>query len=588
MKRRLNQQFLTGLIAVGLLLGSAAWLEAEATKLPPGVIHYLEEKDPGVRIRFDGLVTLSNGENYLPVIPQDPQLMNRNAMQVVKTEPEQAKTPDLIQFDNNYFLIRLIKTPGGRLSLPVRRDYPIQLKEGLLPQDLVLPANLFIPSGLKIILGELPYNPSTDAGDDLPDSLTAIMDAAVMDMDKPALTEPHLQSAANRVFLYNLDKQQLTVIDPQTGTVLGAIGLGCVPANVRIHPALPLAFVTCLSTDELAVIDTTADLVKTRIPVGENPADILILEEQGKVVVSNRFSNHLSFVDLTSLLPEETLPLPGQGGLMARYSQNILIVADAFDDQIYLVDLRTGTVARTLTGIPNTTGLWLYVNRDNRPEVWVTSRSTHQLKSIDLLTGEALATIDVGKKPVGMVADNGKLFVLSAGDARIDVVDMAQRRKTADILLGQYSFPADIFKPINQSRAFIAAANETRMFIVDLNKERVAQTVNIPFRANVIAYTGTVSAKEPPPGQVPDPLPDASGLQVNFEQAGSPDSTLVIPLDLDDLPVQAQPLKEILSGNPLPKTTPPLEEEKKEPAGRLPADNLPADNLPMMGEMILE
>lgn len=144
-----------------------------ATDLPPTVLSYLRKRDPAVKIRFDGMVTLSNHDVYLPVFPQDPS-HPPNPSQVLREYPQQAKSPDLIQFDNHFFLIRLVNTSSGKLALARMDAYPIELKEGLLPQDLLLPPNLFLPNELKVILGDLPYNPiETVMGDNSAASLAS-------------------------------------------------------------------------------------------------------------------------------------------------------------------------------------------------------------------------------------------------------------------------------------------------------------------------------------------------------------------------------------------------------------------------------
>src|SRR5690242_19189148 len=123
------------LVALGVLTMAVSALPiAGATDLPAGVLSYLRQKDPKVKVRFDGLVLFSNGQSYVPVIPQDPSL-NADSQQVIATLPEKDPYPDLIQFDNNFFLMRLVQTSSGRLTFPKMSEYPLQLKEGLLPQD---------------------------------------------------------------------------------------------------------------------------------------------------------------------------------------------------------------------------------------------------------------------------------------------------------------------------------------------------------------------------------------------------------------------------------------------------------------------
>ena len=66
---------MVGGLFVALLLASCSSLfTADATKLPDPVTTYIKGQDANATIRFDGVITLSNGEVYLPVFPQDPTL----------------------------------------------------------------------------------------------------------------------------------------------------------------------------------------------------------------------------------------------------------------------------------------------------------------------------------------------------------------------------------------------------------------------------------------------------------------------------------------------------------------------------------
>jgi DNA-binding beta-propeller fold protein YncE len=493
----------TMLCAIGLACSMT--VSALATDLPAGVLNYIRQKDPQVKVRFDGVVLFSNGEIYVPVIPQDPSL-NEESQQVVMSIPEKAAFPDLIGFDNHFFLLRLIQTSSGRLTFPKMAEYPIQLKEGLLPQDFVMPPNLFIPVELKVILGALPYNPSFEEV-----------------KEPPALSLGQISGfhGARLAYVFDMNTQKITAIDPIMGHKQSDITLDCIPSAMTLNPENTLLFVPCLSTNELVVIDTRSNLVKTRVPVGQKPDSVLYLENRKSVVVSNRYSPFLSIVNAEELLTAEKVMLSDNGGTMASGGAmatvpgdpNHLVVADAFEAQVYWVNLTTRTVEKKLKAIDGISAIKVTLDAHAQPEIWVASRTESKVAMLNLTSDEPVVTLDVGKKPVSLALDQEYLFVLSAGDSQLDVIHWPTRKLLEPIALMADSFPSSLALVPAEHKAYIAMAGSTEMAIVDLASKQLENTLPVSFRANMIAMTpdpkaeaeqATVIAKHIPVIQPPE------------------------------------------------------------------------------------
>lgn len=471
-------------LTLGVVLFSQLAAPALATELPAGVVNYIRQKDPNAKIRFDGLVLFTNGESYVPVIPQDPSL-NPDSQQVIATVPDKAAFPDLIQFDNNFFLIRLIQTSSGRLTFPKMAEYPIQMKEGLLPQDFVLPSNLYIPVELKVILGSLPYNPSFT-----PSKTPVLVAPAVALSQTPAaVTATPVQQAT---YVFDLMEQKVIAIDPQSGRKTGDIALDCVPSALSVSSDGKLLFGACLSSNELVAIDTGANLIKTRVPVGERPSAITYLPASQEVVISNRYSPFLSVINAQELVSGQKISLPGNGGVLALLPGNEasrLIVADAFKPQVYVVNMTTREVERTINTLPDISALQIVRSGPTSHELWVASRSAHQVQALDLEKGTVLKTLDVGKKPVQMAAYGTDLYVVSAGNDRLDVIDWTQKAMKQPVALPEGSFPSGISLAPSAKKAFITTAGAQNLVVFNLESGQLETTLPVEFRANMIAMT---------------------------------------------------------------------------------------------------
>lgn len=485
MKKLLTLPLCLSLAFAGLALTCSAW----ATDLPSGVLNYVRQKDPQVKVRFDGMILFSNGETYVPVIPQDASL-NPESQQVVMTAPTNAQYPDLIEFDNHLFLLRLIQTSSGRLTFPKMAEYPIQLKEGLLPQDFVMPPNLYMPVELKVLLGALPYNPTHDP------------------KEQPA-PPPHLEGlAGNRLaYVFDLNTQRMTAIDPIFGHKQNEVALDCIPSALQLSPDNKLLFAACLSTDELIVIDTSSNLVKTRVPVGQRPDKILYLDGLNAVVVSNRYSPFLSIVNTQELLTAEklnlvtspptttsTTPAPTSkiaAGALAKVPGDPvhLVVADAFKPQVYWVNLNTRMVEKTLKAVPDISAIKVTLGEQGQADIWVASRTQNKVAKLNLTQDKPLLTLDVGTKPVEMALYANRLFVLSAGAAKVDVIDWTKGTLLEPIALTPDSFPSAMAAVPSEHKAYITMAGNSEMAVIDLESAQLESSMPVDFRANIIAST---------------------------------------------------------------------------------------------------
>jgi DNA-binding beta-propeller fold protein YncE len=466
-----------------------------ATELPSGVLSYLKQKDPGVTVRFDGLVTFSNGETYVPVIPQDPAL-NPEPQQVIASVPAKAAYPDLVEFDNHFFLLRLIQTASGRLTFPKMVEYPLQLKEGLLPQDFLLPSNLFIPVELKVILGGLPYNPSFASGSPVEPGkspVVALPAAAQKQPELPPLKPPTQRNA----YVFDLTEQKVLAIDATNGRRIGDVVLDCVPSSLRVSQDGTKLFAPCLSTNELAVVDTGSNLVKTRVPVGQRPDAILYIEKSQEVVVSNRYSPFLSVIDGNTLQQGDRITLPGNGGAMAEVPndpEHRIVVADAAKPQLYVVNVQARTVERTLKSLPNVSALWVGWDARGQMELWTASRSKRQVQIMDPLNGTVSKTLDVGAKPVEFAAFGNRIYVVAAGSDRLDVIERGSKQLLDPVNLPEGSFPASMMTLTAEKRAYVTTAGTNNLVVVDLESGALEKTIPVEFRASMITMTPDAEA----------------------------------------------------------------------------------------------
>lgn len=503
-KRYLQPALASIVLSLALLFGASVSSVSLATELPPEVLSYLRKKDPAVKVRFDGLVLFSNGESYVPVLPETGGEESQKISETVTSDPEIATFPDFIGFDNNLYLIRLIQTASGRLTFPKREAYPIALKEGLLPQDFVLPTNLFIPVELKVILGALPYNPVYEVSKNKALYPASVTLRAETNPKKNSEIQPTIKMA----YSFDLSQQHLVGFDPKSGQRLQHIDLGCSPASIQLSSSGKYLFIPCLSNDELVVVETASQLVKTRIPTGKRPDKTLLItglskaESTEHLLISNRYSPFITLVDGDALVSPRQISVPSSVGEMALIppteasSVPQVIASDPFGEDLFLVNLQTGLVERTLKGISSTSALNVIVTPTGKLEIWVTSRTENVVKIIDFQTGNTVKSIPVGEKPLAMSYYGGKMFILCAGSNTVDVIQATSKTAEKQIMLEDGSFPSAM--SVTGSYAYIMLAASSHMVTVDLHTESIVDTVPLDFRSNMLGLQPVIK----PPSKV--------------------------------------------------------------------------------------
>ncbi|MBY0402354.1 MAG: YncE family protein [Cyanobacteria bacterium] len=509
---------------------------ANATELPPAVLSYLRTKDAQVEIRFDGLVTYSNGIRYLPILPQDPTNKMDKATKVVSTipdQPDQAIYPDLIEFDNGLFLIRLVPTNTGKVTLARMDSYPIRMKEGLLPQDLVMPANLFIPAELKVVLGSLPYNPKE----------SLVVQPKKPDKTKADLPKEDPNAVPKTVFFSNLSVNNLISIDPDKSSVQGKIPFNCVPSSLTTSPDQKLMFATCLTTDELVVVDTEANLIKTRIPVGSKPSSSLYVEKTGEIYVTNRYSNFINVIQASDLsTSEETISIPSSGGGMLAYqpTSNMLYVSDnsaGKSGSIFEIDLETKTLKRTFKVPPSVSGMFI---PPYSKQLWVSSRVKNTISVIDITTGTITSTFNVGKKPVSLTGTYDFVYSVSAEEDRIDAIKL-DNTKWVDhtvlepIILPGGSFASSMVISNDLKYGYVVAAGAESLYVIDLKNQQLFKSIPVQNKGTILAVIGGEK------GEIPAPPPEEA-----LEQNLPPLNPLA-----GNTPDKHHPEKEVLEKNSL-------------------------------------
>ena len=456
------------------------------TQLPEQVTAFVLEKFPEANIRFDGFIELPDKTEYLPILP----LVFENyelPVKVVQTIPANqdfSKKPNMILFNNNLALLKIIRKQGEAPTVISSNEMPLKVKLGILPQDLVVPKGLILPTELKVILGDLkiPLKEKTDKEGDIAfynktENKANAGEKQVSLLGKTtenAFKLPELEFLSEKkLYTINPRDNKFYVLNSYSGRVRKTITLASVPSAMEVTPDKRYVLVTVPTAGKVLVIDTSNDEFVKSIDVAKFPSSIVCVSKTQKAYVANKYSGTISEIELKNMQITKEIVVTG--------NPDNLQVSDN-GEFIFYNDYKTGNIYKLNPETINTTLLFQdrniakigYFDRF----VISLSRSQNTLTVFDLKKGEVIKKTDIAEKPLDfeILENMGKILVVCAGSNELKIIDMENFDVIKSIPFKNSGFPGKIELvqgKAGKSRALITDYDAYEVIIYDIDTEKV-------------------------------------------------------------------------------------------------------------------
>ena len=464
------------IIVLALLLAVTGC--AYASELPKEIKSIVSNEFPQTNFRFDGVVILPDNTIYLPVIPA--RIINPEEIKVSSTIPAGktlAQKPDVIIFNNDYVLLKVLEDKEGKKSITKLQTPPHQLKSGLLPQDMLVPHGLMIPENLKGIIGNLEIStineptlkvilPSNKNENSLVNSLSEI----------PQLKNKTIYATTN--FTKNIQ-----VLNPSKQTPEYALSQENIPISMKGYDG-EFLLVTSYNKKSIDVISLADEQIIKQINLKTQPDEIIIDSKNKIAYIASPEDSSIYILSLENMTLKKQLKLNGMcEKLTLSEDGSKLFYVDKKTNEIWVVELDNGYLLREIGRFPNTSKID-YANN----KIYITSRTKNRLAIIDYktigLVGETLIT----EKPIDMLVFNDKLYVLGAINNEICVIDTTTDQLTDIIELGTDGFSTKIFRIDDTNIAIVTDSKAKKYSIIDLGMKKVIKNnfVEIPINSVVV------------------------------------------------------------------------------------------------------
>ncbi len=467
-------------IIIALAITAITAVSVNATILPDEVKNSITKEFPKANFRFDGVITLPDGTVYLPLIPS--KFDKKDEFKIKSTFPagkSLSQRPDVVIFSNDYVLMRVIVDEKGNRSLAKLTDVPIELRMGLLPQDMLVPANLSIPQNLKNIIGNLEIPTSKDSLVTTP----IVQPKTVSENTINSLAQiPELKNKI--LYVSTSFSKNIQVVNPEKKIPEYALQQNHIPIMIKGYDDRFL-LETSYGKRAVDIISLADDKVIKQIELKSQPDEIVMDYNNKLAYISAPDDASIYVLSLETMTLKRQIKLNGMCEKIVLSGDGTKIFYnDKQTNTIWAVELDNEYLLKEIGKFPNVSKI-AYVNG----KVYITSRTQNRLAIVDYATVSLLSENSVGEKPVDMLVDGDNLFILGASQNSIEVVDTSRDKLTDTIMLPTEGFSTRINKIDGTNLAIVSDAKAGKYIILNLETKAVvaANPIATPVTSIVVA-----------------------------------------------------------------------------------------------------
>ncbi len=452
-----------------------------AAKFSNEMKQFIKEEFPNSTLRFDGLITLPDGTLYLPLYPTLVKKPEKIEVRDVVSINKNDKHPEIIILNNDYVFMKVLKNANGQKSLLYMKNPPLEVKTGLLPQDMLVPSGLAIPDNIKGIIGNLEIPTIKDNG--------LKLDAAIVHKQNVKPQNNSVQSVVsalkNKVFyIQSSASKNLQVVEAGHTQADYALNQNNIVYDFKATPDNKFLLVTNFGKKSVEVVSLADDMVIKQIDLKSNGGEILIDEERKKAYISSPDESCLYVLDISDMTLKQKIKLKGKCSRFILTDNNRKIFyCDRNTNEVWSVELDNDYITKYIGSFPNISKIE-YANG----KIYLTSRVASRIAVVDYETLNLITETPIAEKPVDMLSYRNNLYILSATKNKVQIMDVTTDEFIGEIELGTQGFSSKIYKIKDSGLAIITDASANKYSIIDLEKNKFVQNndLEVPVSKMVI------------------------------------------------------------------------------------------------------
>ncbi len=470
------------LICLGIMLSLST--PVFSAQIPDNVRNFVSKDFPKTNFRFDGVIILPDNTLYLPLFPA--RIVDTDKLEIKTTYPANktlAAKPNVVIFNNDFVLLKVLTDTQGNKTVYKMANPPVELRSGLLPQDMLVPKGLIIPENLNGIIGNLEIKTVNDPGIRV-ENVTPKVEKISGSTLKTLSQIPQLKN--KNFYVSSPYSKNIQVLNVGAKTPEYALAQNNIPISLKAYEDFLL--VTSYGKPSIDVISLADDQVIKQIYTKTQPDEILIDKNKRIAYVSSSEDSSIYMVNLETMTLTKQIRISGMcEKLTLSEDGSKLFYYDKKTREIWAIELDNNYLLKEIGKFPNVSKI-LYTNN----KIYLTSRTKNRLAIIDYDTIGLIGETEVCEKPVDMLAFHDRIYVLGAGDNSIQVIDAKTDMITDSIYLNTNGFSTKIYQIEGTNIALITDTKASLYTVFDLGTNKVLKSIPIDIPASSIVATEKV------------------------------------------------------------------------------------------------
>lgn len=467
------------LLLLGVILISCT--SVFAAKLPIEVQDYINKTVPGTDIRFDGVVILPDNTIYLPLFPS--LFSDITKLKVKESFPankELNQKPDIIIFNNDFVLMKVLTDNEGHRTVLHQTVPPLQVRTGLLPQDMLVPGGLVLPENIKGIIGNLKIDVKNE--DVIKLNVRESFEEFLSESE-PAQVQGLIPQLKNKVLFVTTNySKNIQVLDPAQSSPKYSLAQKSIPIDIKAVNNGKFLLVTSYERPFLDVVSTADSRFIKQINLSTFPEEILIDESSNRAYVTSPTASTIFVIDLKTMSLVQKIKVNGYCEKLLL-SEDKMFYVDKLKNEIWAIELKNNYELKDIGRFPNVSALAFAKNR-----LYISSRTKSRIAVIDYSTLGLANEFTTVNKPVSMLLQGNNLYVLGSQNNRVQRINVDNGKVIDTIELGTEGFSTGFNKIQGTDLAVITDIKKNKYTIFDLAKGKVLKTyaVNVPINDIII------------------------------------------------------------------------------------------------------
>ena len=467
------------LLILGILLIGAS--SAFAAKIPDEVKSYILEKIPQADIRFDGVIIFPDNTIYLPLYPS--LFSDIKTLKIKETFPankELKQEPDVVIFNNDFTLLKVLSDGEGHRTVAHLTNPPLQVRTGLLPQDMLVPSGLIIPENIKGIIGNLKIDTKSE------DMIKVENKDSYEDFlseSEPVNPQALISQLKNKVLFVTTNySKNIQIVQPAKAVPSYSLAQKSIPIDVKAVNKGKFLLVTTYDRPFVDVISVADSRFIKQINLSSNPEEILIDVANNKAYVTSPSASTIFVIDISTMSLIQKIKING-------YCENLLLTGDKLfyvdklKSEIWAIELKNGYELKDIGRFPNVSALAFANNK-----LYISSRTKSRIAVIDYSTLGLISEFTTVNKPLKMILRDKTLYILGAEANVVQLIDTQNDSVIGNIELGTGGFSAGFNLIDGTDYAVVTDLKKNQYSIIDLAKGKFLKTyfLNVPIKDVII------------------------------------------------------------------------------------------------------